>query len=130
MNLVTYAIRRPPGTHRRRVTCAAVECAAWRDGWVTAIDPTFRGDGWTGQDQLDFLRADQTRHHTEHVRGDGVVEFHYPPGQHCFAQHTRALEREPDYLRIGRRERYRHDTAEHWVEDFATNQERLLKLID
>ena len=132
--MVTYSLAAPIATHRRSATCAEVECAAYINGFVVTIDPNMDlGNGYTGADQLAYLRDDRTRTHTETVRSDGVVEFTYPPGQPAFGpehEHTLPLEREPFYIRRVNGRVFQHDRAEHWVEDLGQNQERLAKLIN
>lgn len=132
--MLTYSIVRPTATHQRVATCAEVECPHWRNGWTTAIDSHWQANGMTAADQIAYLRAD-SRRKVETTRRDGVVVFTFGPGQECFTQHVVPIEREPLFVR--RRgvagdyaDTMRHTKPEHWVEDFATNQDRLAKLID
>jgi hypothetical protein len=127
VNIDTYSIQ----THRRRVSCAAVDCDAWRNGWVTTVDPTYRHPrhGWTGNDQAAYVRA-AGRRFTETTRRDGVIEFTFQPGQTCFAVHESGADREPLYTRTRRDDRRVYDRADQWVDDFATNQDRLAVIIE
>ncbi len=121
---------------QRPASCAEVDCVNWRNGWITAIDPSWRnGDGTvTGEHQLAYLRADD-RPHTEQTRGDVVVEFVYPPGVDCFHRHVTTDDRPELYVRRrgvpGRlTDPYIHRTPEDWAEDLAENQEKLDRLVD
>jgi hypothetical protein len=84
--------------------------------------------------QLDGYR----RHCTERRAGDGLVEFMFEAGQLCFlvTAHRKKLERPEFYLVRGGDWRAntglirRHTRPEHWVEDFAENQERLSRSIN
>ncbi len=132
IRMVTYSLAAPIATHRRPATCAEVECDSYRNGFRVTIDPNLDlGNGYTGADQLAYLRGDTTRIFTETTRLDGVVEFTYPAGQEAFGQqHSVPLDREPFYMRRSNGHVYQHDRAEHWVEDFAENQHGLAKLIN
>lgn len=130
----TYALRRPAATHQREVPCSAADCAAYLNGWTTAVDPNQP----LGQDRLEYIRNGSGRRFVEHVRGDGVIEFTFAAGQTCFGTHVETVDRDPLYLRFtGARDAYgrgqlidpyQHDKPEHWVEDVLESQDKLRKL--
>ena len=137
----TYQIVAPLPTHFRPATCEEVDCAAWRNGWITTVlpgtpehaqvlalrgrysmikgrrqlnDPTNPDSGW-------FVDP------THAANEDGTVSFQFTAGQPCFrrAQHRKSLQREPFYrvrdgisAPISRRSR-------DWVNDFATHQQTI-----
>ena len=127
----TYSIARPAATHTRPATCAEVECAGYVHGWTSLIDTTTD----LGLRQANYIDdASGRRFHANRLPG-GVIEYVFAPGQECFNAHTVPVERDPLYVvRQGAHGRYLahrvHDKPEHWVEDFAGNQDRLAKLID
>jgi hypothetical protein len=131
----TYSIVRPEATHRRPVSCAEFNCDAWSNGWAKAVLPDWSANGYTAADQADYIRTQSGRRYTETVQADGVIVFTFPPGQECFTRHTMPVERPALYVRSDGTpgqltNRYRHDTPEHWAEDFADNQDRLSQLIN
>lgn len=130
----TYSIRSPLATHTRAVTCAEVECDAYRHGWATIInlDATL-SNGLTGIDQADYIRT-AGRAFTETRVGDTLVSFTFPPGQRGFGhQHRVRLERpelfivRPGDWRTTPRpdEIYHHTRPGDWVDDFATHQQAI-----
>lgn len=137
----TYSAITPRSTHTRPVSCAIVECGAYRHGWVTTIDLSAQlPSGLTGADQADYIRA-CGRVFTESRVGDSLVSFAFPPGQQGFApdhDHRVSLERPPVLTRRpgdwriqpARHEIYVHTRPEDWVDEFANNQIRLAERIN
>lgn len=139
----TYRIASPPSTHTRPATCAEADCDARRHGWRTVVDE--RTD--LGMSQAAYVRhecvADSLaaspagrgrRRYIESRSPEGLTVFTFAAGQQCFAQHRVSLERPELYIVRGGDWRQnlglvrRHTQAEHWVEDFATNQDRIKAL--
>lgn len=121
-----YRIRKPRSTHTRRATCDEVGCEMQRDGWISAIDERTS----VGQEQAYWIRSVSGRRFTEGRGPDGLTRFHFPPGQACFGEHRVDLEREPDYLRLSTGSTARRLTAEQWVDDQATELDRLKTFIE
>jgi hypothetical protein len=121
----TYAIRMPRSTHQRIATCEEVECAAWQNGWRTAVP--------NASPQAQYIRAKSERAFTEE-RDGALVVFTFKPGQRCFASDTHrvVLEREPVFLK--QRGDWRTSgqmkalEPTQWLDEFAGNQERLSAL--
>jgi hypothetical protein len=146
-NVVTYAVKAPVGSHRRTATCAEVECADQRDGWVTFLDVSIPAHAKAMRDLRMGTREMAGLRYRElsAVPGpDGQGEIaivhprkalYFPPGQECLrgraGQHTVPLEREPILLVRGGDHRAdlglirRHVTRDDWVEDFAGHQDKL-----
>lgn len=131
----TFAIHSPLATHHRPATCAEAECEAHLTGWDSVIDESTE----LGQQQAYYIRHDTSRHHTETKRPDGLTEFHFEPGQKCFASdsHTVPLERPELYLvragdwrRQGRGTVRQHSGPDPWLDEFQTNQEAIQAQID
>jgi len=41
------------------------------------------------------------RHFTEDSRGDGLIRFHFPPGQECFrGPHYLPVDRDPSFINL------------------------------
>lgn len=121
----TYAINAPKRTHRRPATCEEAECAAYLHGWETIVP--------SDSPQADYIRKDRTRRHIETADWDpGMASFTFKSGQRCFAytQHTVPNGRPPAYRVLhgdwrGAVLLRKHTSAESWVDDFATHQDRL-----
>jgi hypothetical protein len=129
----TYGIRAPKETHFRPATCGEVDCSAYLYGWKTTID-----EGTVlGRMQAHYIRKESGRRYEEEWN-NGLTTFYFEAGQHCFAQHQTALEREPiflvkdgDWRGNPRRTNPRiHTKPEHWVEDFAEHQQALKERIE
>lgn len=117
----TYAVQ-PWWT---RATCAEVDCDHWADGWSSTVP--------TGSPQAAYIRAESGRRFTETPAGDGLVRFDFPAGQMCFAAatHKRHADRPARYVRQAGDWRARigparvYDRADQWVDDLATQVERI-----
>lgn len=121
----TYELLASTATHRRRATCAEVECEHHTHGWATTVQ-----EG--SQDEAVIRGAG--RHFTLERQADGFLRFIFPPGQPCFraGTHTVPLERDPHFLVRGGDWRgnplgqvREHANGEDWVDDFATHQLRI-----
>lgn len=113
-----YRILSPVATHRVLATCEEVECANYANGWRVPLSvmterhfADLKAGGW----------------HYAIVRlGDDLGYVEFEAGQKCFTEHTKPLEREPLWFRNN----YRHSGVDAWHDDFATNQDRLKRLIE
>lgn len=120
----TYQILAPVRTHRRKATCAEVDCVKRARGFRAQFDAgTVAGNRnarWVEASGLRFIRE---------VAGY-LVTYTFPAGQDCFDKHTTALEREPLYfLRGGDQRGNPRNTrkvqfrgARDFVDDFAEHQ--------
>jgi hypothetical protein len=119
----TYQIAAPLATHWRDATCEEAGCAAFANGWQTAVDENTD----LGQRQAHYIRRDRSREHAEERHGLGVTVFTFPAGQACFRPHKLLTGRPERFLvtggdwrgnplRIPAREHVRPDD---WVEDMA-----------
>jgi hypothetical protein len=126
----TYAVAAPAATHWRRATCVEVECGAWARGWRTVLD---MADAEQANRAL-YIRTMSGRRFTEARTGPSEVTFSFPPGQPCFraAEHrVRTARPELYVVRAGDWRgnptgwKRQHTRPEHWVEDFAENQDAL-----
>lgn len=128
----TYSLIRPAGDPQwwRPAGCDEIECAPHRYGWVTIVDEVTP----LGAQQARYIRHECGRAFSEHRRDDGLTAFTFAAGQECFASsgHRRPVVREPLYVVRGGDHRGNplnrrriHDRPEHWVEDFAENQDKI-----
>lgn len=124
---VTYSLLRPAGeAFWQPATCEEIDCAAFRLGWTTTLDPAAHPA------QVHYIRA-SGRPFAELAEPDGRLVFKFAPGQPCFRahEHQRAVEREPLYLVRNGDSRWwtgggrRHATAEDWRDDFGEHQQKL-----
>lgn len=123
----TYAIHAPISTHYRPATCQEVNCEAYARGWTTLLDVTTD----IGVRQAKYITGASGRTHTVLNKGT-TLEFTFPAGQQCFAQHQVPLEREPFYVvRDGdfrgnpRGTAPRKLSAPDWTDDFANHQDTI-----
>jgi hypothetical protein len=136
----TYAIASPISTHYRDGTCDEFGCLAQRNGWKTVIDESTA----LGQRQAHYIRHDR-RKFTETRTEAGLTEFAFEAGQKCFATHKVPLER-PEFFGVLGGDYRLHDNRwgvarqqgqltvhtkpTNWVDDFATHQERLSRVVN
>lgn len=118
----TYEISSPISTHTRRATCEEVTCLAMANGWKSKIDESTT----LGQRQAAYIRTSSRRKFEAHREG-GVTVFVFAPGQRCFNEHRKTLDRPAHFLvkggdfrgnPLGLRTRV-HERPELWVEDMS-----------
>lgn len=117
----TYEVSRPRSTHFRKATCQEVDCPNWQRGWRTSCDVATP----LGRTQANYIRLHSGRSWTVVAAGD-LVTFTFAPGQECFSQHTRPLDREP-FFRIASGDWRQRDSgiavrAQDWIDDLGDNQ--------
>lgn len=121
-HLVNYRMLQPISTHMRFATCEEVDCEPYLHGWRVPLSAMI-AEGYADLKRLGYRFA-----RVELGAGEGYLEFE--AGQQCFNQlhpdrrHRTLVGRAPLFKRNG----YLHSTAESWVDDFATNQDRLITL--
>jgi|1185.fasta_scaffold768535_1 hypothetical protein len=114
-----YSFAQPIGTHMRPATCEEVDCAPFLKGWRVPLAAV------TEAGFADLAKLGYRFTRVELGPGQGYLEFE--AGQPCFSQlhpdrrHRVLIGRAPLFRRDG----YLHSTAESWIDDFATNQDRL-----
>lgn len=118
----TYQAVRPRSTHTRPATCKEIDCAAFHKGWQTRVDVATD----LGRRQANYIRLRSGRHFTA-VQTGTLVTFTFPPGQHCFAAHTVALDKPTIFLKRGGDWRATTTPAvrmsdRDWLDDFANHQ--------
>lgn len=125
----TFQILAPASTHRRKATCAEVDCSHYLNGWRVRID------GLPPR----MLHAAKTsgRKYTEFHVAEGEDWLVFEAGQDCFkaSQHTLPLDRQEIF--IARDGDFRgnptgnvrkHTRPEFWIEEMQENQGRLADL--
>jgi hypothetical protein len=126
----SYDVVSPHETHTRKARCQEVECQHYGRGWQTIVDTATP----TGRMQANYIRLHSGRKFTYTETGT-VVTFTFPAEQQCFSDHRVPLDRPALYVVRdgdwrGNPSGYRraHRSADDWVDDFATNQERIARL--
>lgn len=116
---VHYKILNPASTHFRPATCEEVDCGAHQRGWQTTIDESTQ----LGQTQAHYIRAQSGRRYTEDRTETGLTLFIFPPGQTCFRsdEHKTNIGRAPLFVVDSGDRRYRHATADSWMDDLRTH---------
>lgn len=127
-HFTTYQLLAPSPTHRRRASCAEVDCIRRLRGFRAQFDVS------TAAGRANARLVDlSNRRFVREVAGD-LATYTFGAGQDCFTVHTVPLEREPLYVvrggdyrgdprGIGAR---RHVRADLWVEDFAEHQDQIV----
>lgn len=128
-HMQTFQILAPADTHFRKATCIEVDCPRYLEGWhlrVEGLPPELLHDAknsgrkWT---QLDVA--------------PGETWLVFEAGQPCFraAEHRLRLDKPELFVVRGgdhrgnpRDEVRQHVRADDWVDDFATNQQKLVDL--
>jgi hypothetical protein len=134
-HMQTYRIVRPAQTHWRPASCAEVDCLAYRHGWRSVIDERTE----LGQSQAHYIRRESGRGFTEVRDSTGCTVFTFEAGQRCFnaTNHQVEVGHDPLYVVRGgdwrgnpRGTVRRHSGPDPWLDDFATNQDRIANVVD
>ena len=113
-----------PRSHRRRATCAEVECERWQRGWKTCLDVADPKHA----EAANWIRLKSGRSYTVTEVGTAVT-FLFPAGQSCFTEHT--IPFKPHLLLVQGGDwrgnprgvpTIQHTSMNNWVEDFTENQ--------
>jgi hypothetical protein len=128
----TYQILSPLSTHYRDGSCDEAGCLALRHGWQTSVDEATE----LGQRQAHYIRRLSGRRFAERRTELGLTAFTFEPGQKCFAAHKVSLARPEIFVVKGgdwrgnpRGDRRIHSSADSWVDDFGTHQDRLARAL-
>ena len=122
----SFEIKAPLGTHFRPGTCAEANCPNYLHGWRVRVEGL----------PLEMVHAARTsgRRYREEQIADGETWLMFEAGQPCFraSQHRVRVERPELYIARAGDARgnptgqvTRHTRPEHWVEQFADNQDKL-----
>lgn len=120
-----------------------VVCPAFWNGWVTDVNPTDQTKDAAAIVQY-FDSGDSGRHFTKEWMPDGFWRYTFSRGQSCFARPHVIPDRQetPQYLLLAGDDRQyfgerdgrgniipmmRHSSADAFIDDFASHQERLAK---
>lgn len=134
----TFSVHMPRATHWRPATCEEAGCRRWARGWKT----TFTAGTPDGERIRHAIKTSPIRRRYTVARlPEGRVEVLFEAGQSCFLQDSPAtahrvpldrpqihVVRSGDWRTDGatrRATRRVHTRAEHWVEEFALNQDKL-----
>ena len=121
----TYQVA-TPRSHTRPASCEEVGCEAYAKGWTTKLHRM-------EQAELVHTVRSSGRPFTEAHDGPHVL-FVFEPGTRCFRAGQHRVQVRPEIYVVrdgdwrgnptGRRRQ--HDKPEHWVEDFALHQDRII----
>lgn len=127
----TFQIAMPLETHWRPATCAEVDCPQYLNGWRVRLDGLSEEDRWA------IHRSG--RHFVRHDIAAGETWLVFEPGQACFAasEHRAPLGKPELFIVKGgdwranpTGEFRQHSSAESWVDEFATNQNKIAEVIE
>jgi hypothetical protein len=130
----TFGIVAPKETHTVPATCEEVECEQHIRGWMMKLDVTTD----MGQKQAYYIKHHSGRAYEVTELRDGLATYMFRPGQECFQEHRRDIERDPIFrvkggdargnpLRLPTRV---HKKPEFWVEEFAENQQKIADAVE
>lgn len=133
----SFTIDAPRSTHWRAATCEEVACVHYLQGWFSEFD-TNKEQGREQEAYVRHMSGLAFQQVLERPDGEplpaGVVRFEFLPGQQCFSafKHKTRIEdvaeiystRTGDYRVNGGAQRV---SADGWVNQFLTNDERLKK---
>ena len=126
----TYSVLAPRGAFRK-ASCVEVDCPAYLNGFKVLADETSDD----GRKRLAFLRGGAGGRKCREVLAGPVIEFYFPPGTTCFRPHKVRRDDRPSIFlarpgdtrwRLDPRTAHIFEKPEHFVEDFATNQDQLI----
>lgn len=125
----TFQVASPVSTHFRAATCEEVGCPEFLNGWTTRLDVATQG-------ALIQAVRDSGRPPSAVITEGGAISFVFEAGTACFkaTEHVVRLDRPEIFVtRRGDWRRShsprRYDRGDQWVDDFATNQDRLATLL-
>lgn len=122
----TFEIKAPAATHFRKGTCAEADCPNYLNGWRVRVEGL-------PPEMLHAAKASGRRYREEQI-AEGETWLVFEAGQPCFraSQHQVRIERPELYIARAGDSRgnpngqvTRHSQPEHWVEQFAENQDKL-----
>jgi hypothetical protein len=123
----TYAIAMPSPTHFRPATCAEVQCGPHVYGWISRFDVADPEDA----KRATYIRMKSGRRFTVTETGT-LVEFLFPAGQECFAEHRVPngrpelyVVRDGDHRGNPRGTAAVRHNADTWQDDFASHLDRI-----
>jgi len=104
-----WRIHRPPSrSYWREASCAEVDCLNYNHGWRTIIPAN-------DIDNITWIRKSGMGVREE--PGDGLITFHFLPGQECFdgrlGRHKIALDRDP-LMSVNRHIMEPLEYMDHW----------------
>lgn len=123
----TYQVA-TPRTHTRPASCEEVGCEPFLKGWTTKLHRMEQAD-------LVWTVRSSGRPFTEAHDGPHVL-FVFEPGTPCFKARTHRVQVKPEIYvvrggdwrgQVGPKRT--HTRPEHWVEDFALHQDRIIREI-
>jgi len=129
----TFQAVAPKETHTVPATCEQVECDHHIKGWAMKLDLSTE----LGQKQAHYIKHSSGRVYEIKDQRDGLVTLIFRPGQTCFRDHVRQIERDPIFRVRGGDSRGNplrtptrvHKKPEFWVEEFAEHQDRIATAI-
>jgi hypothetical protein len=112
----TFSVRSRPDRAVKTV-CERVGCAAWREGWESAIDESTD----LGRAQAQYIRTQSGRTFREMRTEAGLTVFRFEAHQRCFAEHKTMPElylvRDGDFRGNPTGRRRVHTRPQDWVEN-------------
>ncbi|NUS54142.1 MAG: hypothetical protein HOV66_04670 [Streptomycetaceae bacterium] len=127
----TFQIASPIETHWRPATCEEYGCEQYASGWRVRVEGLSAAD-------LHAIRTSGRRCRQVDV-AEGETWFVFEPGQACFQAPTHKVPLGRPELFVVRGgdvrgnptgDSYQHSSAESWVDDFATHQDKIARVVE
>jgi hypothetical protein len=127
----TFQIASPIETHWRPATCEESDCEQYANGWRVRVE------GLSPED-LHAIRTSGRQFRQVDV-AEGETWLVFEPGQRCFKAATHKVPlgrpelyvvRDGDWRGNPTRQSFQHSSAESWVDQFATHQDKLAEAIE
>lgn len=129
----TFAMHAPVRTHFIELPCKVIQCKRYVHGWTTILDPG-------REEHLLFIQhiisgRSGRRYSRGEATPEGYMQFHFTPGQSCFANSHFERDEDKRELYVVRSGDYRTPHAQrepqamsfdNWVESFDRNQSALV----
>lgn len=85
----TFSAVMPAATHFEPATCEQVQCQRWAEGFAVLIDTSTQ----EGRDRYDWIKAHPGGRSWYRSQEGDVARLDYPPGNQCYEQHRRMLDK-------------------------------------
>ena len=119
-NRQAFQIARPVATHFEAATCREKNCPHYLNGWKTIVP--------TESAQANYIRRESGRHFKETKVGNGMSEFVFPPGQRCFRDHYKPLDKQEIFLHRTAEGSRVHQRPTDWTEHMNEEIERVNRM--
>lgn len=120
-------------TEREPVSCEAVDCPHWMNGYGIVVLPDSPDIGLIEAACRGEVDGRQRRHDAPQRQPDGFIRYWFPPGQPCFKASTHSIPvaarytlRDGDWRGNPSGRIVTTGDARTWIDDFGEHQQRVV----